>query len=91
MAKRKKSGARPEMKLGKRFSSCRGKRKTLITCFGSLPALGSETGGTHYRPTGGGCVMHDGGGRRWPMTMIPGAKQSHDQVGCLGKRNQRMA
>jgi hypothetical protein len=53
MAKRKKSGARPEMKLGKRFSSCRGKRKTLITCFGSLPALGSETGGTHYRPTGG--------------------------------------
>jgi hypothetical protein len=36
-------------------------------------------------------VIRHGVRSRWPMMAIPGAKQPHGQVDCLGTRNRIMA
>jgi hypothetical protein len=88
--KRKKSGVQPGMKSGKRFFSCRGEREMLSTRCDSLPVSESRKGKLSLSAGGWWCMMRDGEQRRWPMMVIPRAKQPHSQVDCLGARTRAM-
>jgi hypothetical protein len=74
MATRMEDSVRLEMELGKKSFGCRGEREMLRTHFDSLPMPGRGTEDAHYWPAGGGCMMCNGGRRKWLMTMKPRAK-----------------